>query len=392
MSKKLELLRRESKNANDTTTPTEPISSPSTSLDTLGRSNSKTKTPQRPTSLVNPDAVDHLRSGSKTFRTFFHRIGSTGMLNHKSASLQGRATNKSSLLESTNQLYRSSSTSQLNSSSYIKGDDPSEGVSFINKTNTICDRTGATPVKSSSCDDIAKAGGDSAKKGFPYAFLRSKLSVLPEENGGSVLNQKRLLENLNAAALNQGGQQQSPTLPNLNLRRFHYASSFCSESPTRSGDTSILSNSRNSSIRQNSSDECSSNLSNSPLFSGTLDWETPTYQRLSSCLSSNESGYDSDGRHVEENLALSSVLESSGKNQMDTFSRNRFSSSSAGSASLASEATTIRRRFRQIKLNRSTQDDVVGVTMSPQFYHLNEVDMEVRYLIADIETNGLAYM
>lgn len=324
------------------------------------------------------------------------------MLNHKSASLQGHgATGKSPLLAASNQLYRSSSTSQLNSSSYIKGDDPSDGVTFADKAKAISVRSGTAPVKSSSCDDIAKAGGDATKKGFPYAFLRSKLSVLPEENGGSVLNQKRLMENHNNAAAAQSfvGPDSSPSLANCNLRRFHYASSSSGDSPTKSSDTPHVISSRHSSIRQHSSDECSSNLSNSPRGSSTLDWETPTtYQRLSSCLSSNESGYDSDGRHVEEagtsSVGLLDSVDSVQriKKQMDSLSR-RCSSASSSSVSAASvDATTIRRRFRQIKLNRVRQDDIVGVMMAPQYYHLNDVDMEVRYMIADIETNGLAYM
>lgn len=384
MSKKFELLRRDSKNSIDLKSPADTL--PSHSTDTLGRSNIKTKNPQRPTSLISPDAV-----GTKTFRTFFHRIGSTGMLNHKSASLQGRST--TSLLDASTQLYRSSSTSQLNSSSYVKGDDPSDDVNFSSKK--AIKKSGTSPVKSSSCDDIAKAGGDSAKKGFPYAFLRSKLSVLPEENGGSVINQKRLMEN-NAAALSSAGQNSTPL--NLNLRRFHYASSSSGDSPTRISDTSILNSSTISSIRQNFPDECSSNHSNSPLSNNsTLDWETPTYQRLSSCLSSNESGYDSDGRHVDESGLSSSgsVLKSDNQQQqqMELPSRSRTAGSSSGAASSgAVEATTIRRRFRQIKLNKVKPDDAIGVIMAPQYYHLNEVDKEIRYLIADIETNGLAYM
>lgn len=369
MSKKLELLRRDSKNSSDLISPADAqVSTSNTLLDTLGRSNSKNKTTQRPTSLINPDTFGNLQAGTKTFRTFFHRIGSTGMLNHKSASLQSRSSSKSTL-DSTSQLYRSSSTSQLNSPSYVKTGDPSNCVSLAYRTKSISDRTRTAPVKSSSCDDIAKAGGESTKKGFPYAFLRSKLSVLPEENGGSVINQKRVMENSNAAA-----------------GHFLYASSSSEDSPTRSNETTALNSSRNSSIRLNSSDECSSNFSNSPSLFSTIDWEPPTYQRLNSCLSSNESGYDSDGRHVEEPGASNALLENAQKSQMESQSRNRLSTTEAV------ESTTIRRRFRQIKLHRGQPDDVVGVVMTPKFYHLNEVDMEVRYFIADIETNSLAYM
>lgn len=151
------------------------------------------------------------------------------------------------------QLYRSSSTSQLNStssSSYIKCDDPTDGINLITGNNNSnskainndAQRTRDSAIlmrndhhrknghslsnqiveKSSSCDNInliqitnssqvsdllvefnaeanqqgAQGASLSKRSHFPYAFLRSKLSVLPEENGGSVLNQSRVLENL----------------------------------------------------------------------------------------------------------------------------------------------------------------------------------------------------
>jgi len=44
---------------------------------------------------------------------------------------------------------------------------------------------GYVPLKTRSCDNISKLGAK--KPNFPYAFLRSRLSVLPEENGGNVI-------------------------------------------------------------------------------------------------------------------------------------------------------------------------------------------------------------
>lgn len=53
------------------------------------------------------------------------------------------------------------------------------------------------PIKAVSYDDIARvthahAQPTAKRANFPYAFLRSRLSVLPEENGGSVINRKRM--------------------------------------------------------------------------------------------------------------------------------------------------------------------------------------------------------
>lgn len=533
MSRKLELLRRDSKSSSDLcSSPPAGLHTPHThSTDTIHSHKYKV---QRPTSLVHqplhapstplsstphqqslPTTVSSTpieRPPSRTFKTFFHRIGSTGMLNHKSSSAllhspaKGHPTHDNQSQPHQQPLYRSSSTSQLNcsslsasssSSSYIKGDDPSDGVTLHgngtlrtvgsmaskkigNNLSSMKPPSTASvlspPTKSSSCDDIAKVAGgnsssssDQSRKGFPYAFLRSKLSVLPEENGGSVLNhhkrQQQLQHHHQQIHSNQSHQQpdqfphqhaEAPT-PQLNLRRFHYATtpiSPSSNATTPTGDNSSptsrgaseASGSRNGSMRQHSSDECSSNLSNSPRASSTMaDWPDAgaSYQRLSSCLSSNESGYDSDGRHVEDNassvpgaFAATSMgggilacgldvvdhvqLQQQQQHQRpelmvdgstETLCRRRFSecsnismalSSASSSPSgltkpppsstpLKSAAATIRRRFRQIKLNRTKAEDCIGVCLSPQYFHLTESDMEIRYLIADIDCNGLAY-
>lgn len=395
MSKKLELLRRGDSAKSSVDVTSSIVQSSKTCTE---KCQSKQKL-QRPTSLIQESDIKRDNDRQKTFKTFFHRIGSTGMLNHKSSN--SLLLNKS-LLES-NQLYRSSSTSQLNSLSYIKCDDPTDGINLLNKSksNTLQPSIVAT-IKSSSCDDIVKVT-DQTKKGFPYAFLRSKLSVLPEENGGSVLNQKRLLEN-HAAALvasssmptklsnnsNTAPNTPSRTIsevstPQCNLRRFHYATSSINDSPPRSQ----IMYSRNSSLRQHSSDECSSNMSNSPRASTNLDWDPAAYQRLSSCLSSNESGYDSDGRHTDD-TTTGGKLDILGQTstQNDLVNR-RLSTCSINSAQHLD--CTIRRRFRQIKLNQTKADDTIGLVLTPQYFNLNDMDAEIRYLISDIDVNGLAY-
>lgn len=158
------------------------------------------------------------------FKSFFIRMGSTGMLN--SARGNRRSQNIEDRLKTSEKenLFRSCSTSQLNTSpTYVKGDDPSEGIDLQianRKDKTVsCDNlagrqnddvydervndassslyplgnnapgiTSFSPCdfgqsrnespmrKSSSCDFK-----EAKKSSFPYAFLRSKLSVLPEE-------------------------------------------------------------------------------------------------------------------------------------------------------------------------------------------------------------------
>ncbi|XP_034188670.2 uncharacterized protein LOC117608139 [Osmia lignaria lignaria] len=154
------------------------------------------------------------------FKSFFIRMGSTGMLN--SARSNRRSQNIDDRLKTNEKenLFRSCSTSQLNTSpTYVKGDDPSEGIDLqisSRKDKTVscdnlagrqnddmfdehndpaslytlgspsmtsfspCDfdqsRTESAMRKSSSCDFK-----EAKKSSFPYAFLRSKLSVLPEE-------------------------------------------------------------------------------------------------------------------------------------------------------------------------------------------------------------------
>lgn len=354
MSKKLEQLRRNdlSKSSDGSTGSVIPKAT-----DTIKSIKQKISRSSNNCNSQNDDDTRSLQNDrqQRTLKTFFHRIGSTGMLNHKSHQLLKQT--------EANQLYRSSSTSQLNTSSYVKCDDPTDGVNLANKSKGTINKSGA--VKSSSCDDIAKVA-EQPKRGFPYAFLRSKLSVLPEENGGSVINQKRLLEN------------------NLRTSR---PSSNQSNPSSESSQNQSSSCSRNSSIRLQYSDENSSNLSGSPRLN-QIDWE-PTYQRLSSCISSNESGYDSDGRHPDEqNSGSSPDCNISNETYLD-LTRSLSASNSICTNRLSIDGVnTIRRRFRQIKLDKKRPNDSIGIVLSPQLLSLND---EVRYFISDIEVNGLAY-
>lgn len=162
-------------------------------------------------------------------------MGSTGMLNSSRSNRRSQSIEKTPEKEN---LFRSCSTSQLNTSpTYVKGDDPSEGIDLqINsrKDKTVsCDNLsgrpdddvfeeriispslslstprGHSPSPSSrtfsSCDfgeskddNLRKSSScdfkEVKKTSFPYSFLRSKLSVLPEERHGSGLKDERLFK------------------------------------------------------------------------------------------------------------------------------------------------------------------------------------------------------
>ncbi|XP_011870434.1 PREDICTED: uncharacterized protein LOC105563441 [Vollenhovia emeryi] len=164
------------------------------------------------------------------FKSFFIRMGSTGMLNSTKTNRRSPNIEERTTLPDKESLFRSCSTSQLNNSpTYVKGDDPSEGIDLqiaARKDKTVsCDdlagRRGndqgifeararadpcasayslGSPAVSFSTCDLEKTKNESLmrkssscdlkeakKSNFPYAFLRSKLSVLPEERHGSLV-------------------------------------------------------------------------------------------------------------------------------------------------------------------------------------------------------------
>ncbi|KAL7303766.1 hypothetical protein TKK_0003896 [Trichogramma kaykai] len=224
------------------------------------------------------------KSGKRSaspFKSFFIRMGSTGMLNtssssknhqqqqqsHQSQQQQQHRSRRSSQANCDSSgktssqttgdkdgLFRSCSTSQLNTSpTYVKGDDPSEGIDLRMTSNKLsslspaqqqqqqqsdclqsktmsCDNLSGSRRRGSSCDEDDSLYGhedddddeevgrcqsttpsfapcdynvpcrsdcmrkssscdgfkESGKKGsFPYAFLRSRLSVLPEESSSA---------------------------------------------------------------------------------------------------------------------------------------------------------------------------------------------------------------
>ncbi|KAL1400482.1 hypothetical protein pipiens_007392 [Culex pipiens pipiens] len=462
MGKKFDLLRRGSDAQKlpspTSTTPTTPPSPNGGTTGCVPIFNSDTIKKSKTIPLKAYQSSDPLvklnsERSSGTFKNFFYRMGSTGMLNHKSNQLQKNPAqsqqsqpakqeqsvpsqlgfmNKSKMDSNHQTLYRSSSTSQLNSCSYIKCDDPTEGINLANgihknaasSTNLNMEQSSqkqSQATKSSSCDDIARVATQeqlSKKNHFPYAFLRSKLSVLPEENGGSVINYNRIKENLlrsgnRGSVISLRSDLDNISITDSQLNISDNGDVFLSATESKSFTVSDIGGmSRNNSIKT-LTDDSHSFVSN--------------YQRLSSCLSSNESGYDSDGRHAEDKLdpeGTSSIPPNPANNlsvhhaAVDSYadairskdqsymfgSRRRMSSSSSvcsmqnldcgpgGGSGNGSAGSSIRRRFRQIKLEKCHHDEVIGIDLTPQTVTMDEGDCcETRFLVTEIDPEGIAY-
>ncbi|KOX74063.1 PDZ domain-containing protein 2 [Melipona quadrifasciata] len=320
------------------------------------------------------------------FKSFFIRMGSTGMLN--SARSNRRSQNIDDRLKTTEKetLFRSCSTSQLNTSpTYVKGDDPSEGIDLqisSRKDKTVsCDNlagrqsddafdehvgdasaglyaasiTSFSPCdfgqsrnespmrKSSSCDFK-----EAKKSSFPYAFLRSKLSVLPEERHGTfAAKDERLFKTAseehfpalkieetytgtttlgrrrtrNGNLTSRGSASKSQEQPATSVSkpgRGSYAEFRKSSARCPGEDRYALTSGHLERIDDNFQQEdagCYSPYDSSPMSLRDLDMvatlrnhrrnSAPSgEQRLSShYVSSNESGYDSDGPRGESAAA-----------------------------------------------------------------------------------------
>lgn len=171
MGKKLDLLRRsESRDSLDS--------------DSIGsRDSLRKRTPLRggksSENINTPTSTDSNTRSS--IKGFFNRLGYNNQARLQTGSF--RASEKPPEPE----LYRSVSTSHL-VTSYVRGDDPAD---CLDKP-APSDKDANYPMKTMSCDNISRLGQGATpspkKANFPYAFLRSKLSVLPEENVKSGLS------------------------------------------------------------------------------------------------------------------------------------------------------------------------------------------------------------
>lgn len=304
-----------------------------------------------------------------SFKTFFHRIGSTGMLSRNNQ-------NSAKQLIDTRTLYRSSSTSQLNSPSYVKGDDPTEGINInlCNRTNTIEVETNTVnnyvneiylndkaPVKAASYDDIVHIGNETQttkRSHFPYAFLRSKLSVLPEENGGSVINHKRILQEMQLLDHRTMNSKAQPVIDSEPSEQHEQLQHQIRDEMVKSSDINPAKLTPN----ENSN---SDSQSQSPRFSN---------QRLSSCFSSNESGYDSDSRHTEKPNGIK-VTTPKGEINLEKFN------------AMLKPQLCIRERYKHVKLQRKFPNDIIGVKITPIDTENNH---EYRYIVTKLLSTGLA--
>lgn len=215
MGKKLDMLKKSDPKEAPEESPTNESSVENPQQTTIGQYKKKNhwkmgRSSSESTSLRKDNDSDSIRSGSRDrspspFKTFFHRMGSTGMLNtSKSQSMNTHKRTEIYPVANGSSLYRSCSTSHL--STYVKADDPSDDIDLQNSDNSMKNSptkhenivTDENLVNSStkaiSCDNIPNLDGQtsnniSKKPNFPYAFLRSKLSVLPEEN--SMASQQR---------------------------------------------------------------------------------------------------------------------------------------------------------------------------------------------------------
>lgn len=313
MGKKLDVLRRsDSKESLNSISSKD--SAKKKSIWRLGRSASENSQEIDRKSQTSPSSI----------KGFFIRMGSTGMLN--SSKHNGTRNNQGCpagpMDSAGNVLFRSVSTSQL-ATSYVRGDDPADCLDLGSpKDQDICVSSvrtdvpvsnssphpsdpGYVPVKTLSCDNIFRLGTNastlppagSRKANFPYAFLRSKLSVLPEENGGCSVNQKTRPMSQRESFSERFPGDNSDKAFRLRANSEEYFPTESPEPPTRPECNTLGRRRRSSfeisSLRRLHAKHCNSIVSNSSFDS---DEKKP----VGNYVSSNESGYDSDGQRPGE--------------------------------------------------------------------------------------------
>uniref|UniRef100_A0A1B6DD69 PDZ domain-containing protein n=1 Tax=Clastoptera arizonana TaxID=38151 RepID=A0A1B6DD69_9HEMI len=296
MGRKLEILRRsDSKESLNSITSRESIKKKS--IWKIGRSSTENHDSEKSDS-------------SSSIKGFFTRMGSTGMLNSSKNDSNRGTCNSGPVDSSGNHLFRSVSTSHLQTS-YVRGDDPADCLDMVQKNPHGCAVPGDpksskpspsdplyVPLKTLSCDNISRLGTNVAalppsgnrKANFPYAFLRSKLSVLPEENGGSVNQKSRHRDSFSEFRyVNDPDTQEKAFRLRANSEEY-FPNLSTNDYPT---ECNTLGRKRRSSFeassfrRFNRLGHCQS----------VSDEDKRT---LGNYVSSNESGYDSDGQKGEE--------------------------------------------------------------------------------------------
>ncbi|XP_039277008.1 uncharacterized protein LOC111052108 [Nilaparvata lugens] len=284
MGRKLEMLRRsDSKESlNSVSSVTSRDSIRKKSIWRLGRSASES-TPEKGSPAPSPSP-----SHRSSIRGFFVRMGSTGMLATRQKDAEKtQPTNQ----DGTPVLFRSVSTSQL-ATSYVRGDDPADCLDRVTSPklqSPAASDPAYIPVKTMSCDNISRLSSlpptGTRRANFPYAFLRSKLSVLPEENGGSVLNARSRMHRDSFSEFTYDTTSTDPR----SQQRANSEECFPCKLQDRTA-TSTQSDYGSLARRRRSSIEISGSMRGG-------------FKPTNNYVSSNESGYDSDrelGRGGEE--------------------------------------------------------------------------------------------
>lgn len=409
MGKRLEVLRR---------------SESRDSLDSLSSRDSGTTTKPPVWPLGHSSPSGDKSSSSSTLKGFFTRIGSTGMLSYSRLySNSFREKLQQSRKHTERQLYRSVSTSHLAASSYMKGDDPAdcldrgELLRTVHGDNDDCDETksptepGYVPLKTRSCDNISKLG-TTKKPNFPYAFLRSRLSVLPEENGAAGHSTRAVEAKQTRRSSSSSGGHEIVVTEELfremdNDREYRRVfsnmsssneSGYDSDGPCRTMDVSSY-------LHQKATDEDSGFGDTKSLATDSLN-EFEEHAELSprrhNAVSSSEKDYNvpsmclfyKKNREINDRIMRSDG--SARSKDTPNFHRRMFvknRSPSVGTADLSSLPTdlnNLRSRMQIVRLLKPRYEDEIGIYLKMVVKHVANYN-ETRFVVTGVEPGKIAY-
>lgn len=414
MGKRLEVLRR---------------SESRDSLDSLSSRDSGTagKQPVWP-SGHHPSSDGDKSSSPSTLKGFFTRIGSTGMLSYSRLySNSFREKLQQSRKQTDGQLYRSVSTSHLHAaSSYMKGDDPADCLDRGELLRTAhgackddCDEMkspaehGYVPLKTRSCDNISKLG-TAKKPNFPYAFLRSRLSVLPEENGGATGHLARAPDaNLQTRRCSNGGSHEIVVTEELfremdsDSREYRRVfsnlsssneSGYDSDGPCRTLDASSY-------HHQKAADEDSGFGDTKSVAADSLNEFEEPHAEPSVGRHGNNASSEKDynvpsmclfykkNREINERIRSSSNGTARSKDTPNfhrrMFVKNR-SPISADLSSLPADLNHVRSRMQIVRLLKPRYEDDIGVHLKMVVKHVANYN-ETRFVVTRLDPGKIAY-
>lgn len=388
MGKRLEVLRR---------------SESRDSLDSLSSRDSVTKNAVWP--LGQPSSSN---DKSSTLKGFFTRIGSTGMLSYSRLySNSFREKLQQSRKQADCQLYRSVSTSHL-ATSYMKGDDPADcldrgeprvhGADDCGGEIKSPTEPGYVPLKTRSCDNISKLG-TTKKPNFPYAFLRSRLSVLPEENGGSVISHLA-----RASVKQRSGPAHHEIVVTEELfkemdndreyRRVFSNLSSSNESGYDSDGPRTL-----DPYHQQAADEDSGFGDTKSLATDSLN-EFEEHSEPSPPRRHSDKDYNVPSMCLfyKKNREINDRIRSDRPSSKDTpnfhrrmFVKNRSPSSTPDLSSLPADLNTLRSRMQIVRLLKSRYEDDIGVYLKMIVKQVANYHNETRFIVMKLEPGKIAY-